>query len=113
MMKYLLIEAMGLQIQECIDKEADFVWACDLEKALQNAPVVYSGKKENPTDEEWDDLKMPNSTHTARVVCIQPIKKKTKAEAALEFVNKIADPVPGLIFFDLLNEAKKISEMKD
>jgi hypothetical protein len=82
--------------------------ACDLEKALQAAPVAY-GKG----TQDWNFLLGKDDTHTARVVCIQPIKKKTKAEAALEFVNKLADPVPGLRFFDLLNEAKNISEMKD
>lgn len=115
MSKFSLIESMGLKVIYNYDSDDDFyfVKADDIEKALQAAPVVYSGKKENLTDQEWDDMKMSNSTHTARVVCIQPLKKQTKTEAALEFVNKLADPIPGLRFFDLLNEAKNISEMKD
>jgi hypothetical protein len=113
-MKYPLIEAMGLQITYLkYPCETNIVTADDLEKALQGAPVVYSKKKENPTDQEWDDMKMSNSTHTARVVCIQPLKKQTKAEAALELVRKIADPNPAFIVIDLINEAKNISEMKD
>jgi hypothetical protein len=112
MTEYPLIESMGLQIQKCIDQEADFVWACDLEKALQGAPVVYSGKKENPTDQEWDDVKMSNSTHTARVVCIQPIKKKTQAEAAIDLLEEL-NQNKGLNLSNWENDIKRILEMKE
>lgn len=111
MSKYPLIQEMGLQITYLkYPCENNIVTADDLEKALQAAPLWYGDKDLD----SWSTVKVwADTTHTARLVCIQPIKKKTKAEAALEFVNKLADPVPGLRFFDLLNEAKKISEMKD
>jgi hypothetical protein len=113
-MKYPLIEAMGLQITYLkYPCETNIVTADDLEKALQGAPVVYSGKKENPTDQEWDDMKMSNSTHTARVVCIQLLKKQTKAERIAELVGEysLAGNIIGHIE---LNEAiERILEMKD
>jgi hypothetical protein len=113
-MKYPLIEAMGLEYFELyyLSKKRFVVMADDLEKALQAAPVVYSGKKENPTDQEWDDIKMFNSTHTARVVCIQPIKKKTQAEAAMDLLEEL-NQNRGLNLSNWENEIKRILEMKD
>lgn len=115
MTKYPLIEAMGLEYFELyyLSEKKFFVMAGDLEKALQNAQLWYG----NPDSNSWSTVNIKHhNSHTARLVCIQPTKKQTKAEAALEFVNKLTDSMPGLKycdFSDLMNEAKKILEMKD
>ncbi len=87
MSKYPLIESMGLKAFYNYDSDEDvwFVDADQLEKALRDAPVVYGVPNGN-----WCDEKDKEScdNNKARLVCIQPLKKKTKAEAAIELLEE-------------------------
>lgn len=91
------------------------VSAEELEDYLQSAQVVYGhvkqgkpnywGPKENG---RFDD------THTALIVGITPLKKKTKAEAALEFVEKFKSGMLSQVgYLEAEQEAEQILEMKD
>lgn len=121
MSKYPLIESMGLKVHYDYETGSDtyFVKADDLEKALQNALVVH-GVVDSP---EWYTFKKDadvqpknmdgKDVYKARLVCIQPIKKKTKAE-------RIADLVEGwsrsgdIINYKYLKEAiDKILELPE
>ena len=113
MSKYPLIGAMGLEIKEVLIthvRKGFCIEADDLEKALQDAPEVYgvpSGTWCDEDDQESCD------THTARLVCIQPIKKQTKAEAALEFVQFLNEN-PNLFLDKVqLYQIKEILEMPE
>ena len=110
MSNFPLIEAMGLNLHK-IDSYNYAVDADELEKALQDAPLWYG----DPVYDSWStaNIKHHNS-HTARLVCIQPIKKKTKAEAAIELLIKINNDrfhLPNNS--DLTQQAKKILEMEE
>lgn len=126
MTKYPLIEAMGLKVlynYDSNDSDNDFyyVHASSLEDALQAAPFIYSG---NPPD-SWVALKNNctiepltldgHEVFEARVVCIQPIKKQTKAEAALDLLKEIIDlnEPKTLIVESIRQEAKKILKMPE
>lgn len=111
MSKYPLIEAIGLEICKVrVDLEIDmyFVYADQLEQALQAAPEVLGSETTG-----WHNEDGKVGSHWARVVCIQPIKKKTRAE-------RIADLVEGwsrsgdIINYKYLKEAiDKILEMPE
>lgn len=82
MNEYPLIQVMGLKVYQ--DEFSSVVRADDIEKALQDAPEVYGHGTQN-----WDFLLGENDSHKARLVCIQPMKKKTKAEAAIELLREM------------------------
>ena len=111
MIKYPLIEAMNLKVSYRYDTDSDsyFVYADDLEKALQDAPVLYGA---NPNYGIWDKYFGDNDSHTARLVCLQPIKKKTKAEAAIELLEEL-NQNRGLSLANWENEIKRILEMPE
>ena len=94
------------------DKKSTVINAEDLERILQSAQVVYGHVKQGKPN-YWGPRENGqfDDTHTALIVGITPIKKKTKAEAALESLGKLAnDPA----YYSSLGaaEAKKILEMK-
>ena len=111
MSTYKNIEKMGLDLlyaYQC-DKKATVIYAEDLESILQSAQVVY-GCPEGL----FRTTGKPNEvdTHRALLLCVEPIKKKTKAEAALELLEIIAkDPA----YYSSLGaaQAKRILQMKD
>jgi hypothetical protein len=107
MSKYPLIEAMGLTVfqveanpNEWIDPKDkiifDYVSAASLEKALQDSPVVWGSEKSDSYFMpylKFDSIELQDGSNAikGRLVCIQPLKKKTKKEAALEFLEKFLD----------------------
>lgn len=103
MTDYPLIKQMGLELRELYSpphnsfgKPQDLgkfrcVDADDLERALAAAPVVY--KKDAP-GHVYSPLKNCDDTHTARLLCVQPIVRDT-AESLLR---------------DLLEEYDKVGE---
>lgn len=116
MSKFKNIEKLGLDLlyaYQC-DKKATVIHAEDLENLLQSAQEVYGhvkqgkpnywGPKENG---QFDD------THTALIIGITPIKKKTKAEAALELLQYLSSNTEGLNWHITATQAKRILEMKD
>ena len=88
--------------------------AKDVEAIFQSAQVVY-GYKDAPHFNGWNSMdKFPNKnpSHQALLISVEPYKKQTKAEAALELLGKLAnDPA----YYSSLGaaEAKRILEMKD
>lgn len=110
------IEKLGLKIWDYKDPHHHFaVDAEDLESLLQSAQVVY-GYPEAPFFTGWNGMdKFPNKnpTHQALLIGVEPYKKQTKAEAALEFVEKCRDDIFTMRVDDLVTEAKRILEMKD
>ena len=130
MSKYPLIESLGLKhysIQTYsfgIITEpkysicSDFILASELEKALQDAPIVvksdYSMDWVDGTEILGGKTGRENiATKTARLVCIQPIKKKTKAEAAIELLEEMARAESIRIDFGYKNSIKEILEMPE
>jgi len=96
----------NLQVWRKPYKDDQFVvTAEELEEILQSAQVVYGHVKKG-TPNWWGPRENGqfDDTHTALIIGITPIKKKTKAEAALEFVASMAPH---------MSEAKRILEMKD
>ena len=111
MSTFKTIEKLGLSITTWGgDPRTSAVLAQELESLLQSAQVVY-GLEEGGTF-WWATHQLSQDTHQAILLAITPIKKKTKAEAALEFVKKIslADVSCSEPYVD---EAKRILEMKD
>lgn len=52
----------------------------------KNAQVVYG-----PDKRYWNDMKEAGDNYSAILIAITPLKKKTKAEAALEYVERMAE----------------------
>lgn len=86
MTKFPLIESLGLPILNDEPYAIPVVVAMDLEKALRDAPIFYGT---HTSCKLWDADFTDRDSHTARLVCIQPIKKKTKGDAAIEMLNDI------------------------
>lgn len=85
------------------------VTAEELEKILQSAKVVY-GSPDTPSDQlAWSNTQLDCDTHKALLLAVEPIKKKTKAEVALEFIREIEKLDHGYF----RDKAKKILEMKE
>ena len=102
------IEKLGLNIWDYKDPHHHFaVDAKKLEEILQSAQVVY-GYPEDPFFTGWNGMdKFPNKnpSHQALLICVEPYKKQTKAEAALEYIKRMAELGS--------EEAEEILEMKD
>ena len=103
--KFPTIKKLGLSISEWGDGDkTSVVLAHELESILKSAKVVY-GSPDTPSDQlAWSCTQLDCDTHKAILLNIEPLKKKTKAEAALEFVASMAPH---------MSEAKRILEMKD
>ena len=111
MTRFKTIEKLGLSITEWgYGDKTSVVLAHELESLLQSAQVVYGVWDKNGC--RFAESQFPGHTHTAMLLNITPIKKKTKAEAALEFVKSVslADSSCSGAYVD---EAKRILEMKD
>lgn len=87
------------------------ILASEVEEMLQNAKVVYGVWDKNGC--RFAESQFPGHTHTAMLLNITPIKKKTKAEAALELLEKLAKDHDKLIQPEWqVKEAKRILNMK-
>ena len=88
------------------------VLAEELEAILQSAQVVYGSGFKSTDEVEWSTHQLKNDTMSGLIIGITPIKKKTKAEAALELLERLAkDPA----YYSGLgtSAARAILEMKD
>lgn len=97
MSKYPLIKAMGLYVEKIHDDEAAggkffVVYAAELERALEKAPVVQSIS--STPDSDWSGFSAGRSiTHTARLLCVQPAKAPDTAESLLrEALDELSAP---------------------
>ena len=108
MSTFKMIEKLGLSITTWGgDPRTSAVLAQELETLLQSALVVYRSKDGLWTHDDYDD-----DTHTGFLIGVKTIKKKTKAEAALELLEKLAkDPA----YYSSLGaaKAKRILEMEE
>ena len=99
------IEKLGLRVHSV--SGLTVVSADSLEELLQSAQVVY-GLEEGGTF-WWATHQLSQDTHQAILIAITPIKKKTKAEAALEFLEEIQKTQNDYY----AEKAKRILNMKD
>ena len=108
------IEKLGLKIWDYKDPHQHFaVDAEELERLLQSAQVVY-GSPDTPSDQlAWSNTQLDCDTHKAFLLAVEPIKKKTKAEAALEFLQMFVEQKTTWYSQAAWEEAKRILEMKD
>ena len=106
MSKFKTIEKLGLKVFGM-----DVIKAEDLESLLQSAQVVYEVENSAGIN-SWLHIEAIGAKSKAILIGITPVKKKTKAEVALEFVDSLAKDATKFWNVSTLEEAKKISEMK-
>lgn len=113
MSQFKNIEKLGLKVWDQNESKG-WVEADKLENLLQSAQVVY-GSPDTPSDQlAWSNTQLDCDTHKAILLNVEPIKKKTKAEAALEFIKKCKDgDIYEMHANEVMKEAKRILEMKD
>lgn len=107
MSNFKTIEKLGLEVRTIAGCEV--IFAREIENLLQSAQVVYG----NIEDYGWSRKLIDTDTHRALLLCVEPLKKKTRAEAALEFVESLAKDTTKFWNVATLDEAKRILEMKD
>lgn len=93
-MKYPMIEKLGLSpVIEC-KKHVYCVDASDLEQLLASAQTVYKNAY------RVSSSKSPHDTHTAKLLCIEPIKHGV---TKMEIVGLLKDIVPIIMNEKTLN----------
>lgn len=115
MSTFKTIERLGLKIWDYKDPHHHFaVDAEELERLLQSAQVVYGANGLPGDGVIWQDEQHNVDTYSALLIGITPLKKKTQAEAALEFIQRVADrEYTSWSRGSVADEAKRILEMKD
>ena len=108
MSDFKTIEKLGLEVRTIAGCKV--VFARDIETILQSAQVVYEVENSAGIN-SWLHIEAIGAKSKALLISITPIKKKTKAEAALEFVEKYAKNVTNLLCVP--EEAQRILEMDD
>ena len=108
------IKKLGLSITTWGgDPRTSAVLAQELETLFQSAQVVY-GSPDTPSDQlAWSSTQLDCDTHKAILLAVEPIKKKTKAEAALEFMQMFIEQKTTWHSQAAWEEAKRIFNMKD
>ena len=114
MSKFKMIEKLGLEIIAPYRASGtEMVRAEDIEDLLQSAQVVYEVENSAGIN-SWLHIEAIGAKSKALLIGITPIKKKTKAEAALELLERLAKDHDKLIQPEWhVKEAKRILEMKD
>lgn len=79
--QYPLTKSLGVIVYNT--GESAFVRAADLERVLESAPVVCLG---SGRDSIWKRQPTEVDTHTARLLCVQPIVWDTAESLLREFV---------------------------
>ena len=105
------IEKLGLSVHNIVGEKV--VSAKNLESLLQSAQVVY-GSPDTPSDQlAWSNTQLDCDTHKAFLLAVEPLKKKTKAEAALELLERL-ESMSGIFNVSWpKDDMKRILEMKD
>lgn len=85
-----LCEKAGLVINHkctcgCNHKH-DYIIASQVEAFFSKAPIVYRYEINGAEYSSWDHDKDPGNTHTARLVMIELIKKKSREENLAEIL---------------------------
>ena len=113
-MDFPLIKKLGLTVWDNANPHTLVVDADELESLLQSAQVVYGSGFKSTDEVEWSTHQLKNDTMSGLIIGITPLKKKTKAEAALEFVEKFkSGKLSHVGYLEAEQEAKRILEMKD
>lgn len=108
------IEKLGLTIFDYKEPHHHFaVDAEELEALLQSAQVVYGNISVNEAVWFATPSTKGSDTHTALVIAITPIRKKTKAEAALELMERLHSMSGIFNVAWVKDDMKQILEMKD
>jgi hypothetical protein len=101
MSKYKLIESLGLEILTGHRMSPDspgyteYVRADDLERVLAEAPVVSNGSGEGVLA-VWQEQPSLNDTHTARLLCVEPIGGQMKLDDELAAIKaRVEAATPG------------------
>lgn len=85
--KYPLCEALGVYIHPaCATKLFDWIAPADLERVLEQAPVVKCTADGQTTFD--DDTTSISATHTARLICIEPVRRETAEDLLRELVEQ-------------------------
>ncbi len=109
MSTFKMIEKLGLSITTWGgDPRTSAVLAQELETLLQSALVVYRSKDGLWTHDDYDD-----DTHIGFLIGVKTIKKQTKAEAALEFMQMFVEQKTTWYSQSAWEEAKRILEMEE
>lgn len=113
--KFPMVDRLGLDFKTVFygSESEDVVLAEELEAILQSAQVVYGTSERRPDEYEWSGRKLDTDTHQALLINITPIKKKTKAEAALDLLERLGQ-MDGI--FNVAwakDDINKVLEMKD
>ena len=112
MSKFTMIEKLGLTVWDNRTPHCFVVDAEELEALLQSAQVVYEVENSAGIN-SWLHIEAIGAKSKAILLCVEPIKKKTKAEAALELLEKLAKDHDKLIQPEWqVKEAKRILNMK-
>ncbi len=113
MSNFKTIEKLGLTVWDYKDPHHHFaVNAEDLESLLQSAQVVYEVENSAGIN-SWLHIEAIGAKSKAILLCVEPIKKKSKAEAALEFMQMFIEQKTIWHSQPAWEEAKRILEMKD
>lgn len=125
--KYPLCKAAGLTVEGFV---VEVIRAADVEAMLAQAPVVYDGNsgltpfavetwglvKHDEREHTMISSNFTNSKRTARLVCIQPIKQKTREERLEELVKDLCATAEyelyGQMLHPIVERAKRLLEAK-
>lgn len=110
MSKFKNIERLGLRVHSV--SGLTVVSADSLEELLQSAQVVYEVENSAGIN-SWLHIEAIGAKSKALLIGITPIRKQTKAEAALEFMDKLAKDYPAMCSAFVVDQAKRILDMKD
>lgn len=115
MSKYPLIESLGLNLGPTlytitksngeIERGPLYVLADDLEAALIKAPVVRSYSDKGAWQATWPAPQFSEDdgcTHTARLICIQPIQKDTAESLLREIVTNASNYTKNDVCVDIV-----------
>ena len=112
-MDFPLIKKLGLTVWDNANPHTLVVDADELESLLQSAQVVYGSGFKSTDEVEWSSHQLKTDTVSGLIIGITPIKKKTKTEAALEFMQMFVEQKTTWHSQQAWEEAKRILEMKD
>lgn len=114
MKTFKMIGNLGIDLlyaYQC-DRKDTVIYAEDLEALLQSAQVVYE-VEDSAGINSWLHIEAIGAKSKALLIGITPIKKQTKAEAALEFLQMFVEQKTTWHSQAAWEEAKRILEMKD
>jgi hypothetical protein len=108
MKKYPLIESLGLMAYN--EAPSTWVYADDLECVLEKAVAVRGLKASNGW--AFSEYRCGIDTHTALLICIQPIAKPDTFEQLAKDVADLGETITNEWIFKMRERAKRLLEGK-